>query len=46
MIELTMDLEDEFNINIPENKIAGVTMVEDVVRLLTEWSDGAIDNSY
>jgi acyl carrier protein len=45
MLELVMDIEDEFNINIPTNKINDARMVEDVIRLLTEWSDGATDNS-
>jgi acyl carrier protein len=45
MLELVMDLEDEFNVNIPTNKIEEVVMIEDVVRLITQWSDGVIDNA-
>lgn len=45
MLELTMDLEDEFGVNIPTNKIEGVAMVEDVIKMFTNWTDGVIDNA-
>jgi acyl carrier protein len=45
MLELVMDIEDEFNVNIPEKYIADAPTVGDVIRLLTSWSNGVIDNA-
>jgi acyl carrier protein len=45
MMELVMDLEDEFGVNIPTNKIDSAATVEDVVRMFANWNDGVIDNA-
>jgi len=45
MLELVMDLEDEFGVNIPTNKIDSAATVEDVVRMFANWNDGVIDNA-
>ena len=45
MLELVMDLEDEFGVNISMDKIDSVATVADVVRMFTDWSDGVIDNA-
>lgn len=45
MLEFLMDLEDEFDINIPDRYIKDVISVQDVVTLLTTWNDSVIDNS-
>ena len=40
-MELVMDLEDEFYINIPDNKYSSVQTVGDIVRMLEERCDQA-----
>ena len=41
ILEYVMGLEDEFNINIPENKIKDVVLVSDIIKMLTEHCDQA-----
>jgi len=43
MMELVMDLEDEFNINIPDKVYANVQTVGDIIRALEEHCDQAND---
>lgn len=45
LMEYVMDLEDEFGINIPENKMAGVKTMADVIRMLEEWQGIAEDTA-
>lgn len=45
MLELIMDLEDEFNVNIPTNKSDEVRMVQDITNMLSNWNDEVIDNA-
>jgi acyl carrier protein len=41
MMELVMDLEDEFNVNIPDSKYSSVQTVGDIIRMLEEHCDQA-----
>jgi len=43
MMELVMDFEDEFNINIPDKAYAKVQTVGDIIRVIEEICDQAND---
>jgi acyl carrier protein len=41
MMEVIMDLEDEFNANIPNNRYASVHTVGDIIRMIEAHCDQA-----
>jgi len=45
ILELVMDLEDEFNINISDRYFKDVKTVKDIIVLLENWNETVIDNS-
>ena len=45
LMNYVFDLEDEFGINISEDKFSSVKTVDDVVRLMEEWANTAEDTA-
>jgi acyl carrier protein len=43
ILELVMDLEDEFGINIPQNHIVGVRTIAEISAKIKNWADAAED---
>lgn len=43
MMELIMDFEDEFNVNIPDKAYANVQTVGDIIRVIEDICDQAND---
>jgi len=43
LMELVMDLEDEFGMNIPQNYIDNVKTVEDIIHMMENYCDNAND---